>query len=81
MAIKIQDITIIADTGAIENVTNFKTINGENILGTGGITVGNVITDSTQTLTNKTLSTGSTWEGGTIGVAYGGTGQTSFTNV
>jgi hypothetical protein len=30
----------------------------------------------TESLTNKTLSTGSVWNGGTIGVAYGGTGTT-----
>ena len=30
-----------------------------------------------ETLTNKTLSTGSTWNGNTIGVAYGGTGTTT----
>jgi hypothetical protein len=32
-----------------------------------------------ETLTNKTLSTGSTWNGNTIGVAYGGTGITTAT--
>ena len=30
-----------------------------------------------ETLTNKTLSTGSTWNGNTVGVAYGGTGTTN----
>jgi hypothetical protein len=30
-----------------------------------------------ETLTNKTLSTGSTWNGNTVGVAYGGTGTTT----
>lgn len=39
------------------------------------ITPTNVLTDtSTSTLTNKT------WNGNTIGVAYGGTGQTTYTN-
>ena len=33
----------------------------------------------TETLTNKTLSTSSTWNGNTIGVAYGGTGLTTAT--
>jgi hypothetical protein len=32
-----------------------------------------------ETFTNKTLSTGSTWNGNTIGVAYGGTGLTTAT--
>jgi hypothetical protein len=31
----------------------------------------------TETLTNKTLSTGSTWNGNTVAVAYGGTGTTT----
>lgn len=34
-------------------------------------------TDS-QTLTNKTFSTGNTWNGNTIGVTYGGTGLSSY---
>jgi hypothetical protein len=33
----------------------------------------------TETLTNKTLSTGSTWNGNTIAVGYGGTGISSYT--
>ena len=32
-----------------------------------------------ETLTNKTMSTGSTWNGNTVAVGYGGTGATSFT--
>lgn len=39
-----------------------------------------VSTDATQTLTNKTLSTSSTWNGNTVTVAYGGTGATTFTS-
>lgn len=35
--------------------------------------------DSSQTLTNKTLSTSSIWNGNTISVQYGGTGATTFT--
>jgi hypothetical protein len=31
--------------------------------------------NSVQTLTNKTLSTGSTWTGSAVGLAYGGTGS------
>ena len=34
-----------------------------------------VSTDQTQTLTNKTLSTSSTWNGNLIGAAYGGSGN------
>lgn len=39
-----------------------------------------VTLSATQTLTNKTISTGSTWSGNTIGVSAGGTGQTTYTN-
>lgn len=38
----------------------------------------NLVSDSaTQTLTNKTLSTSSTWNGNAVGVAYGGTALTA----
>ncbi|MDQ7779677.1 MAG: hypothetical protein RDV41_08195 [Planctomycetota bacterium] len=36
-----------------------------------------VFRTASQTLTNKTLSTSCTWNGNTIGAAYGGTGQNS----
>ena len=35
---------------------------------------------NSETLTNKTLSTGSTWNGNTVAVGYGGTGFTSATS-
>lgn len=42
------------------------------------LTGSNLVSDSaTQTLTNKTLSTGSSWGGSTIGVGFGGTGSAS----
>jgi hypothetical protein len=44
----------------------------------GGELLGNVTTEGTQTLTNKTLSTGSVWNGGAIGAEFGGTGATSL---
>jgi hypothetical protein len=34
---------------------------------------------NSETLTNKTLGSGSTWNGNTVAVGYGGTGTTSFT--
>ncbi len=37
-----------------------------------------ILTVKTQTLTNKTLSTNSNWNGNTIAYNYGGTGQTSY---
>lgn len=36
--------------------TNIKTVNGNSLLGSGGITVGDVTSTGTQTLTNKTLT-------------------------
>ena len=42
--------------------------------------LGDVDTSSTQTLTNKTHSTGSTWNGNAIPVANGGTGATTAAN-
>lgn len=48
--------------------------------GTGSITINGVpavTTTGTQTLTNKTLGTGTVYNGGTIGHDYGGTGTTA----
>ena len=50
--------------------TNWQLING----------TGNVDLDSTQTLTNKTFSTGSNWNGNAIPIANGGTGSTTAVN-
>ena len=38
-------------------------------------------TTDSQTLTNKTIGSGSTWNGNTLTVAYGGTGATTLTGV
>lgn len=49
--------------------------------GTGKIFVNTIeVADisTVQTFTNKTLSTGSVWNGNTIGASYGGTGQSSY---
>lgn len=43
-------------------------------IGTGAATKTVVNTDNTQTLTGKTMSSGSVWNGTAIAVAYGGTG-------
>lgn len=75
--------TIVFETGA-NDVTITATTQ---TVGAGTLNIpdlANATTDIvglslTQTLTNKTLSTGSTWSGNTIGVANGGTGNTSFT--
>lgn len=37
-------------------------------------------TDATQTLTNKTISSGSFYQGNTIGIGYGGTGTSVYTD-
>ena len=47
----------------------------ENIAGPSGSPVG---TTDAQTLTNKTLGTGSIWNGNAVGATYGGTGQTVY---
>jgi hypothetical protein len=47
----------------------------------GRLPAGNVVGESdTQTLTNKTISTGSTWSGNAIAVASGGTGATTLSS-
>ena len=50
--------------------TNIKTINGTSVLGSGGITTGDVTVTGTQTLTNKTLtspiSTGAIYNNGSV---------------
>jgi hypothetical protein len=40
MAIKISNTTVINDSRGLENITNLKTVNGNNILGTGDILAG-----------------------------------------
>jgi hypothetical protein len=50
---------------------------GTSLTAPNGTLVG---TTDTQTLTNKTISTGSTWSGSAIAVTFGGTGQTSYLN-
>jgi hypothetical protein len=50
--------------------TNWVLING----------TGNVDLTSTQTLTNKTFSTGSVWNGNAVPIANGGTGNTTAAN-
>lgn len=50
--------------------TNWQLING----------TGNVDLGSTQTLTNKTFSTGSVWNGSAVPIANGGTGATTAVN-
>ena len=52
-------------------------LSGELSYGNGTVQRTVVNTDEAQTLTNKTMSTSSVWNGNTIGVAYGGTGTTT----
>jgi hypothetical protein len=68
------------DTGAINtsdwdisttgDLTGIGTINSLNLPSSDFVGL-----SDTQTLTNKTLSTGSTWQGDVISTTYGGTGQ------
>jgi hypothetical protein len=79
-------ITINMDTTINGTITFSSTISGS-ISGNAGtatkiasITNSNIVQlTASQVLTNKTLSTGCIWNGNTIGVAYGGTGITSYT--
>lgn len=52
-------------------------LSGAFTYGNGAVQRTVVNTDEAQTLTNKTLSTSSVWNGNTIGVTYGGTGTTT----
>jgi hypothetical protein len=62
--------------GGKKFTTNFKSTD---TLGTTAMSWYEIVDDgTTQTLTNKTMSTSSVWNGNTIGVGYGGTGVTSF---
>ena len=57
-------------TGLAAGTGNGDSVRFEQIAG--------MVTESgTQTLTNKTMSTGSVWNGGTISITYGGTGATT----
>lgn len=40
MAIKIQNTTVIDDSRGLQNITNLKTIGGQNIIGTGDVLSG-----------------------------------------
>lgn len=40
MAIKIQSTTVIDDSRGLQNITNLKTVGGQNILGTGDVLSG-----------------------------------------
>jgi hypothetical protein len=79
-------ITVNMDTTINGTITFTSTISGS-VSGNAGtatkiasITNSNIVQlTNSQVLTNKTLSTGCIWNGNTIGVAYGGTGITSYT--
>ena len=81
------DLIITTNEGsAVEGIVRlYDGVNGDITLtpnGSGQVKVGTdqvVTLVASQTLTNKTLSTSSTWNGNTIGVAYGGTGLTTLT--
>lgn len=64
--------TTAAPTG--EGVVEWDTDDDVIKVGTGSATKTVVNTDNTQTLTNKTMGSGSVWNGTAVPVAYGGTG-------
>ena len=84
MAIKINGTTVISDSAVVQNVTGFKTINGNSILGSGDLVVGG-LTPNTQTFNSSgtwSKPSGSfsrykveIWSGG----GSGGTGQPGYT--
>lgn len=67
---------IVSAEGAIQWLTTDKTLS----VGDGTQAINMVNVSTAQTLLNKTLSTGSTWQGNTIPVTRGGTGATTFTS-
>jgi hypothetical protein len=74
VTLTIKQSTTAAPTA--EGVLEWDTDDDVLKIGTGAATKTIVNTDNTQTLTNKTLGSGSTWNGNTLAIAYGGTGAT-----
>lgn len=61
------------------NVAAFDGTTGK-LIKDGGVLTTNIATKTgTETLTNKTMSSGSTWGGNAVGALYGGTAQSSWT--
>jgi len=70
----VQNNAFTGAQGEITIDTDLKTLRlHDGTTAGGGSTI--VTLAGTQTLTNKTLSTGSTWTGSAVGLAYGGTGS------
>lgn len=65
-------------SGTDTNININLVSKGTGVIQANGVPV--ITTTGTQTLTNKTISTGSSWQGSAIGVVYGGTGQTTYTD-
>lgn len=74
VTLTIKQSTTAAPTG--EGVIEWDTDDDVLKIGTGTSTKTLVNTDNAQTLTNKTLGSGSTWSGTAVAIAYGGTGAT-----
>jgi hypothetical protein len=72
VTLTIKQSTTAAPTG--EGVIEWDTDDDVLKIGTGAGTKTLVNTDNTQSLTNKTLGSGSIWNGTAVAVAYGGTG-------
>lgn len=65
-------------TGKVYEINGTTVLSSSQVLGKSMPTGTVVGTSDTQELTNKTLSTGSAWQGNAVGAIYGGTGQTSY---
>jgi hypothetical protein len=74
VALTLKQSTTAAPTA--EGVMEWDTDSDVLKIGTGAGTKTVVNVDSTQTLTNKTLGSGSVWSGTAVAVAHGGTGAT-----
>jgi hypothetical protein len=61
------------------NVAAFDGATGKLLKDGGVLTTAIVTKTGTETLTNKTMSTGSAWNGTAVSPVYGGTGQTGWT--
>jgi hypothetical protein len=76
-SISTEPVTLEANGDATNVDINVKS-KGAGAVRANGVIIADL--SGTQTLTNKTLGTGSIWNGNTVGVSYGGTGSSTALN-